>query len=40
MCAVLVGKAEGKGTLGRPRSRQEYNIKVDPKDICVSAKWI
>jgi len=26
---VLVGKHEGKGVLGRPRRRWEYNIKMN-----------
>jgi hypothetical protein len=26
---VLVGKPEGKGPVGRPRLRWEYNIKMD-----------
>jgi hypothetical protein len=26
---VLMGKPEGKGPLGRPRSRWEHNIKMD-----------
>jgi len=29
VCRVLVGKYEGKRTLGRPRRRWEDNIKVD-----------
>jgi hypothetical protein len=28
---VLVGRAEGKGLLERPRRRWEYNLKVDIK---------
>ena len=28
---VLVGKPERKRTLGRPRSRWEHNIKMDPQ---------
>jgi hypothetical protein len=30
---VLVGKAEGKKPLGRPRRRWEYNIKMDLKEV-------
>jgi hypothetical protein len=30
---ILVGKPEGKGPLGRPRRRWEYNIKMDVRDI-------
>jgi hypothetical protein len=28
----MVGKLEGKGPLGRPRRRREYNIKLDVKE--------
>ena len=30
---VLVGKPEGKGPLGRPRRKWEYNIKMDPQEV-------
>jgi len=30
---VLVGKPEGKKTLGRPRSRWEDNIKMDLQEV-------
>jgi len=30
---VLVGKPEGKSTLGRPRFRWEYNIKIDLQEV-------
>jgi len=30
---VLVGKPEGKGLLERPRSRREYNIKMDLQEV-------
>ena len=30
---VLVGKPEGKRSLGRPRSRREYNIKLDLQEV-------
>jgi hypothetical protein len=29
----LVGKPEGKGPLGRPRSRWEDNIKIDLEEV-------
>jgi hypothetical protein len=30
---VLMGKPEGKRTLGRPRRRLEYNIKMDLQEV-------
>jgi hypothetical protein len=30
---ILVGKPEGKGTLGRPRRKWEGNIKTDLREI-------
>ena len=33
MHRALVGKPEGKKTLGRPRSRREYNIKMDLQEV-------
>jgi hypothetical protein len=30
---VLVGKSEGKRTLGRPRCRREDNIKMDLQEV-------
>jgi len=38
---VLVGKPEGKRTLGRPRSRWEDNIKMDLQEVgCgVWTEW-
>ena len=30
---VLVGKPEGKRSLGRPRRRWEDNIKMDPQEV-------
>ena len=30
---VLVGKPEGKRSLGRPRRRWEYNIKTDLQEV-------
>jgi hypothetical protein len=32
---VLVGKPERKGPLGRPRSRWEGNIRMDPREIVL-----
>jgi len=38
---VLVGKPEGKRPLGRPRSRWEYNIKMDLQEVgCGGMDWI
>ena len=38
---VLVGKPEGKRTLGRPRRRREDNIKMDLREmICGGVDWI
>jgi hypothetical protein len=34
---VLVGKPEGKRPLGRPRHRQEGNIKMDLKEVGCGA---
>jgi len=34
---VLVGKPEGKRPLGRPRSRWEYNIKMDLQEVGCEA---
>jgi hypothetical protein len=33
VCRVLVGKPEGKRSLGRPRSRWEENIKMDLQEL-------
>ena len=33
VCRVLVGKPEGKRSLGRPRHRWENNIKMDLKEV-------
>jgi hypothetical protein len=39
--SVLVGKLEGKRTLGRPRRRWEGNIKMDLQEVrCESMEWI
>jgi hypothetical protein len=38
---VLVGKPEGKRTLGRPRRRWEDNIKIDLQKVgCGGMDWI
>jgi hypothetical protein len=38
---VLVGKSEGKRTLGRPRRRWEDNIKMDLQEVrCGVMDWI
>jgi len=33
VCRVLVGKSEGKRSLGIPRHRWENNIKLDLRDV-------
>jgi len=38
---VLVGKAEGRRPLGRPRRRWEDNIKMDHQKVgCGGIDWI
>ena len=38
---VLVGKPEGKRSLGRPRRRWEDNIKMDLREVgCDPRDWI
>jgi hypothetical protein len=38
---VLVGKPEGKRTLGRPRYRWDDNIKMDLQEVgCGGMDWI
>jgi hypothetical protein len=38
---VLVGRSEGKGPLGRPRSRWNYNTKMDLRNVGIDgANWI
>jgi hypothetical protein len=32
---VLVGRAQGKRPLGRPRRRWDDNIKMDPREIGI-----
>jgi hypothetical protein len=41
MYRVLVGKAQGKRPLGRPRRRWEDNIKADLQEVgCGGMDWI
>ena len=37
---VLVGKAEGKRPLGRPRRKWEVNIKMDLQEVGGGGDWI
>ena len=38
---VLVGKAEGRRPLGRPRLREENNITIDLQEVgCGGMNWI
>jgi hypothetical protein len=38
---VLVGKSEGKRSLGRPRLRWEDNVRKDPQEVgCGCEDWI
>jgi len=38
---VLVGKPEGKSSLGRPRRRWKDNIKLDLQEVgCRCVEWI
>ena len=38
---VLVGKPEGKRSLGRPRRRWEDSIKIDLREVgCDPGEWI
>ena len=38
---VLVGKPEGTGSLGRPRRRWDYNIKMDLQElVCGGMNWM
>jgi hypothetical protein len=37
---ILVGKAEGKRPLGRPRRKWEGNIKIDLREIWGDMNWI
>jgi hypothetical protein len=41
ICRVLVGKPEGKRSLGRPRHKWECNIKMDlQEEGCGCMDWI
>ena len=41
VCRVLVGKPEGKRSLGRPRRRWKDNIKMDLQEVgCEGMDWI
>jgi hypothetical protein len=38
---VVVGKSEVKKSLGRPRRRRDYNIKMDMQEVgCGGMDWI
>jgi hypothetical protein len=37
---VLVGKPEGKRSLGRPRCRWQYNIQMYLQEVGWSMDWI
>ena len=38
---ILMGKPEGKRSLGRPRRRREDNIKMDLREVgCDAGDWI
>jgi hypothetical protein len=39
----MVEKSEGNSTLGKPKRRQEHNIKIDFKEMgldCVGFVWL
>ena len=40
MLRVLVGKPEGKRSLGRPRSKWEDNIKMDLQQVGRGGEWM
>jgi hypothetical protein len=41
VCRILVGKPEGKNSLGRPRHRWEDNINMELREVgCVGMNWI
>ena len=41
VCRVLVGKPEGRRTLGRPRHRWVDNIRMDLQEVrCAYMDWI
>jgi hypothetical protein len=37
---VLVGKADGRISLGTPRRRRKYNIKMDIKEMEWDVDWV
>jgi hypothetical protein len=37
---ILVGRPEGRRSLGRPRSRWEENIKLDLQEVGWGMDWI
>ena len=38
---ILTGKPTGKRSLGRPRRRWEYNIRIDLEEISINAgNWV
>jgi hypothetical protein len=38
---ILTGTSTAKIPLGRPRRRWEYNIRMDPKEICINTRsWV
>jgi hypothetical protein len=37
---ILVGRAEGRRSLGRPRRRWEDNIKMDVQEVGWDMNWI
>jgi hypothetical protein len=39
-CSILVGKAERKGPVGRPRRRREDNIKMDLREIEIGWEYV
>ena len=41
VCRVLMGKPVGRRTLGRPRSRWDYNIRMDLREVeCGCVDWM
>jgi hypothetical protein len=38
--SILVGRPEGRRTLGRPRRRWENNIKMDLQEVGWGMDWI
>jgi hypothetical protein len=37
---VLIGRSEGKRSLGRPRRTWEFKIRTDLREIIDGANWI